>query len=152
MRALTAGDPRCSAGPMGWAGRTRSLRATCRLSALVVAVLWCATPILGAVHAATEIHRYCAQHGTFEEAGEAPSATPHTEAGSTAIANGTRSEPGHEGCSFARFCRFGQVLAQVILDTGGLEFAESSTSPSTRPAPTPAIAIVRLAPKMSPPV
>jgi hypothetical protein len=129
-------------------GRRRPLRASHRWSACIVALLWCAAPLLAALHASAEAHRLCAEHGVLEEADGAPADAATGEAGPGA--RGERT-PEHEGCDFARFCRFGQLLAQVILgDFQTLEPAPLSTPALALPAPP--IALVDLAPKTSPPV
>jgi hypothetical protein len=113
-----------------------------------VALLWCAAPVLAAVHAGVEAHRYCAEHGTVEEAGEAVVGSP--EATPVVAGEGEEQAP-HDGCDFARFCRFGQVLAQLILDVAGTPDVALAPSPSPAQA-APAVAVIVIAPKTSPPV
>src|SRR5262245_29424299 len=97
--------------------RRRSLRAAHRLSALAVTLLWCAAPILAAIHAYIEVDRYCAQHGSVEEARkvDAPRPAPGPDTGATAEGELQRL-PAHEACGFGKVCRFGQVIARLILD------------------------------------
>jgi hypothetical protein len=136
--------------PTGW---PRSLRATHRFSAFVVALLWCATPILAALHASAEAHRYCAEHGAVEEgpegdAVEAPDAPGPDVA--AAFGEGGAAES-HDGCAFSRFCRFGQLLHQLVLEASGDVAATVIAAPALC-VPAPSVAVIVLAPKTSPPV
>lgn len=130
-------------------GRPRSLRAAHRLSAWAVVLLWCAAPLLAALHAGAEAHRYCAEHDAVEEAAEAAAGVLSDQTGP--LARGPEDPaPGHEDCSFTRFCRFGQLVAQLILDDAGdLEPVSLPTPPL---APAPGVAVIVIAPKTSPPV
>jgi len=129
-------------------GQPRSLRAAHRLSAWVVVVLWCAAPLLAALHAGAEAHRYCAEHGAVEEAAEAAAGLPADQA---PLAQGTDDRAStHEDCSLTPFCRFGQLLAQVILAEAG--DLEPGSLPTPSVAPAPGVAVLVIAPKTSPPV
>jgi hypothetical protein len=130
-------------------GRPRSLRATHRLAAVLVTLFWSAAPILAAVHASAEVHRYCAEHGMVEEGssartGAAADARP-------AARDASAPAPEHDGCAFARVCRFGQVLGPVILVAAG-QLDPTPASAPTPATPAPPLAVLRLAPKTSPPV
>jgi hypothetical protein len=134
--------------------RPRSLRATHRLAALLVGLFWCAAPILAAVHANAEVHRYCAEHGMVEEGREAGVAggTSVTPSADTAPSAGDASQdPPHDGCAFARVCRFGQVLASLALAAAG-ELDPAPIAPLPVAQPAAPVAVLYVAPKTSPPV
>jgi hypothetical protein len=129
-------------------GRPRSLRATHRLAALLVGLFWSLAPILAALHANAEVHRYCAEHGMVEEAasGAARAADTHPSAH-----DASEPAPSHDGCAFAQVCRFGQVLGPLV------HFAASELDPTPVPCPVvadpaPPLAVLLIAPKTSPPV
>jgi hypothetical protein len=127
----------------------RSLRMAHRLAAVVVAMFWSAAPVLAAVHAQAEVHRYCAEHGMVEEGSQA---RPETVAdGMPAAHDASSPGPEHDGCAFARVCRFGQVLGPVILDAAG-QLEPAAVACVTAAEPAPPLAVLRLAPKTSPPV
>jgi hypothetical protein len=123
-------------------------RATHRLAALLVGVFWCAAPILAAVHANAEVHRYCAEHGMVEEAAAASAARPADE---SAAHDASERPPAHDGCAFAKVCRFGQVLASFVLPVAGALDPTPVATPALAQA-APPLALLRLAPKTSPPV
>ena len=129
--------------------RRRSLLATHRLAACLLAMFWCAAPLLATLHANAEVHRYCAEHAQVEESGEVPTQTPADET-PAAHADSDRM-PGHEGCAFARICRFGQVLATIVMDPGGILQVASFAAPA-RLEPAPSVPLLSVAPKTSPPV
>jgi hypothetical protein len=57
----------------------------------------------------------------------------------------------HDDCAFARYCHFGQLLTRFALPATGALAVSKTLLP--RPAiAAPAVAILRLAPKTSPPV
>lgn len=98
-------------------GRPGSLRATHRLAAVLVTLFWSAAPILAAIHANAEVHRYCAEHGMVEEGSPTrPQAAPDDR---PAARDASAPAPEHDGCAFARVCRFGQVLGPLSLEAAG---------------------------------
>jgi hypothetical protein len=130
-------------------GRPRSLLATHRLAACLVAVFWSAAPVLATVHANAEVHRYCAEHAQVEESAQTrpeaavpagPSAHPDSE-----------PMPGHDGCAFARVCRFGQVLVAVVIDPAGIVDPAPFFAPA-RLEPAPPVPLLSVAPKTPPPL
>ncbi len=129
--------------------RPRSLRAAHRLAALLVGVFWCAAPILASVHANAEVHRYCAEHGKVEEAVE-PGALAQADT-RPAAHDGSQQPPGHDGCAFARVCRFGQVFGQGSPAWSG-DFDPTPLVAVAPAEPAPPLAVLSLAPKTSPPV
>lgn len=131
-------------------GSPRSLRVMHRFSALLVAVLWSAAPVVAVVHASAETHRYCAEHGAVEESGERDGDVAASDSDSNAAVNGTEPGTSHEGCAFARYCRFGQVLGQfIVAATGEIEGIPIPTP--LRREPAAPVAVLALAPKTSPP-
>ena len=130
-------------------GRPRSLLATHRLAACLLATFWCAAPVLATIHANAEVHRYCAEHARVEESGKA---RPGTAVAATPSAHPDSDRlPAHEGCAFARVCRFGQVLATVVLDPGGI-LDTTPFDPPARLEPAPPLPLLSVAPKTSPPL
>jgi hypothetical protein len=123
-----------------------------RLPALAVALLWCAAPVLAILHAhsGTEVHRYCAEHGTLEDVGETQAQAPAPD-GNGATVRGSETEAAHGGCAFARYCRFGDTLARFVLETTGVVAAMPVPTPAARVAPA-SIPVFVVAPKTSPPV
>lgn len=134
--------------------QARAVRVPHRFSALLVALLWCAAPVLAALHADAEVHRYCAEHGALEEAGAPPSAEPAADAAAAgaplASVEGSEQPSAHDGCAFGEYCRFGQLLRTIILDFAGEVGFAPAPPPATAP-PAVRVAIVRVAPKTSPP-
>jgi hypothetical protein len=132
---------------MNPSGRPRSLRTTNRFSALLLALLWSGAPILAVLHANAEVHRYCVEHATLEETGRAEGDV--AAAGATAASQGEPA-PGHEGCAFARVCRFGQVFGHVVLDAVELIPAVVLAPPPLESPPL-SLPLILVAPKTSPP-
>jgi hypothetical protein len=134
---------------MTWTGPRRALSATQRVSALLVVLLWGATPVLSVVHASAAEHRYCAEHGGLEDA---PAVT-----GGQAVASGNdvassrpAQAPAHEGCAFARYCQFARPPEPAAPDP--LRVLEVPAVVHGLPcAPPAAISLLSLAPKTSPP-
>lgn len=133
---------------MNLAGWPRSVRATHRFVAFVVALFWCAAPVLAGVHASIEAHYYCLEHGAVEEAGEAKT-QPGLPGGATVL-SGAEAAPSHDGCAFGRYCRFGQVLNQVVLALSACLEPDPISPPALSMA-APVVATIVLAPKTSPP-
>jgi hypothetical protein len=132
-------------------GRPRPLRAVHRFSALLVALLWAGAPVLAALHANAEVHRYCAEHGVLEEAAAGDGATGLPVLGGGAAASDAESPPPHEDCAFARYCHFGQLLTNFALPATGALAVRTVVLPRPHLV-APTLAIIRLAPKTSPPV
>jgi hypothetical protein len=132
----------------------RSLGAMYRLPALAVALLWCAAPVLAILHAhsGTEVHRYCAEHGTLEDVaeGQLQAQTPAPD-GNGVTVRASEAEAAHGSCAFARFCRFGDTLARFQLQATGVVAATPVPMPAARVA-TASIPVFVVAPKTSPPV
>jgi hypothetical protein len=132
-------------------GRPRPLRAPHRFSALLVALLWAGAPVLAALHANAEVHRYCAEHGVLEEVAAGGGATGVPVLGGGAAASDAETSAPHDDCAFARYCHFGQLLTRFSLPaTGALAVRTVALPRATTAAST--LAILRLAPKTSPPV
>jgi hypothetical protein len=131
-------------------GQRRAQHAAHRLSAFLVALLWCAAPVLSVLHASAEAHRFCAEHGVLEDAGREETDDTPAERGPVAAGQSDPSTS-HEGCAFARFCRFGQVLAQLVLEPAG-ELEHRLAVPPTLVIAPARVAIILIAPKTSPPV
>jgi hypothetical protein len=129
--------------------RPRSLLATHRLAACLLAAFWCAAPVLAAMHANAEVHRYCVEHARVEESGQLRTQTPAERA--PAAHPDSDPMPGHDGCAFARICRFGQVLAVVVVDPGGILEPVDFAAPAPL-EPAPPVPLLSVAPKTSPPV
>lgn len=131
-------------------GRLRTLRATHRFSALLLALVWSAGPLLAALHADGEWHRYCPEHGTLEEAATpTPDDADESGAGARVAGDGAASAE-HDACAFAACARFGQQLARLILaDLGDID-AQPIAPPPCREPPR-RLAVITVAPKTSPP-
>jgi hypothetical protein len=113
-------------------------------------LLWCAAPILAIVHANAEVHRYCAEHGALEEAGDASNRSAVAEPAGR-LFDASETAPSHTGCAFARFCRFGQSPGPVVFSTtGDIEISLIPAPPLLQPAAI--VPVIRIAPKTSPPV
>jgi hypothetical protein len=125
-----------------------------RLSALVLALVWMAAPLLAVAHAVDSSHRYCATHGQLEEGEGLPesgsSQRPEADQSDRAFAD-ERGGDGHDGCAFARACRFGSIVATVILGV-----LDGPTTPPPAPLESAIAAapveLLAIAPKTSPPV
>ncbi len=125
--------------------RRGARRAAHRTAAFALALVWSAAPLLAAVHATTERHRFCAAHGTVEETSEGGAAPAHlpTVAGQSLASS-------HEDCSFASACRFGQTLLPDVGASVGFLSPETVAAPvDARPAPS--LDVLANAPKTSPP-
>jgi hypothetical protein len=129
-------------------GRPRSLLETHRLAACLVAVFWCAAPVLAAIHASAQVHRYCSEHARLEESDQTP--TGAQVAGGPSARSDSERLPAHDSCAFAPVCRFGQVQAAVVLDPTGI-LAATPFAPPARLEPAPPVALLLIAPKTSPP-
>lgn len=125
---------------------------THRCAAFLVALLWSAVPVLSVLHADGEAHRFCAEHGTIEESGSVSAPSAPEARSERASANANLGELGstHDGCAFTQFCRFGQLLDQVIFDVAALP--PTPVASVARPAPALPVALLTLAPKTSPPI
>jgi hypothetical protein len=133
---------------MNRTGPPRSPAVLQRFSALFVALLWCAAPVLALVHGSAEAHRYCAEHGRLEDAGDGGSGEDGAARRQIVDAQGTAS---HDDCAFSQTCRFGQTLIAFLLEACGTLEAPPLVQPQRDPAPPP-IALISFAPKTSPPV
>ncbi len=124
------------------------------VSALLVG-LWCWGSLGALFHGARDVHRYCAEHGAFEEVASAAtqvatSSTGSAGSGSRAFSSESR-DPGHEICAFAELGErtlagsdsacFGALLPAVP--------PRVELAPAIVALPIPLLA---LAPKASPPV
>ena len=121
-----------------------------RVTAVALALLWGLAPLLSAAHADDHVHRYCAEHGTFEEAGAA-SAKPSSSAHDALHAIADNGEPlDHVTCPVAHL---GSRNALVVeLDTAVAPTAsELRTSMCRSELGHGPIAHLLLAPKASPP-
>jgi hypothetical protein len=127
----------------------RSLGARRRLPALVLAVVWCAAPVLAILHAHSSAvgHHYCAAHRTLEDVIEDQASAPN---GDTAVRE-SGAASAHYGCAFACSYRFDDTVARFALDTAGLIEATPFPTPTAQVA-SARIAIFVVAPKTSPPV
>src|SRR5688500_2741278 len=130
----------------------RSLSAIHRLSALVVALIWGAAPVLAVFHSHSdgEVHRYCAEHRALEDVGEAAAPSPASQS-HLAVVAGAENEEQHSGCAFTRACRFGDLFSGFDAQSVRLLAAKPIAAPTVRAA-TAVIAIILVAPKTSPPV
>lgn len=134
---------------MNRGGQSRSWRATWRLPALVVALLWCAAPMLSAVHSAAEAHRYCVEHGAIEEV-EFENDQGEPQRPATDQVRGVDASEPHEACAFAPFCRFGQLVTAFVPEAAGNIGAIPAPTLDDAASVSP-VAVVRIAPKTSPP-
>jgi len=123
---------------------------THRISAFLVFLIWGAAPVLSVVHASEEGHRYCAEHGTVEDAQDEvlaeSNATP-----STADLLSASPATEHQGCAFAHYCQIGRLPSTAAPDLPRV-LELTSTEASIPVAPPAPISVLRLAPKTSPPV
>jgi hypothetical protein len=131
-----------------------SLGAMYRLPAFTVALLWCAAPVLAVLHghSGTEVHRYCAEHGTLEDVaeGQVQAQAPAPDGNSPTV-RASEAQAAHRGCAFAPFCRFGDTLSRFQFEATGVLAATHVPAPAARLAPA-SIPVFVLAPKTSPPL
>ena len=125
-------------------------RGVARIPAALLGLFWIVAPVAGAVHGLESQHRYCLEHGTFEESDVSAHVEPRTE--SDEVTRGeSRDDAAHAECPFSHLCRADasltaprdcSVVACVV--HGGAIALESI---DVRP-----IDLLAAAPKNSPPV
>lgn len=101
------------------------------------------------MHAGQEAHRYCVEHG-LEEA-SAASGQVRALAATTPQVEGAEINQAHHGCAFAHFYQLASPVRWPALQAGP-QLEVSSPSMPAWLAPVPSIAILRIAPKTSPPI
>jgi len=115
--------------------------------AAILATLWVLAPLLGATHGLTHSHRYCAEHGAFEE-----SSPDHREpiAGQSSATTGA-ARGGHEECAFSQlFCRDAWVGTPE--NTGSvIGVFQHRGTPALESIEVRPIPLLASAPKSSPP-
>jgi hypothetical protein len=119
-----------------------------RLAVYLVAAVWCATPLLSALHASVEAHRFCAEHGVIEETSAVAEGTAPVSSDQP-IARGTDAGTSHEECAFHASGRLQGPSGAVTSEASALEIP--CAAPPRRSDPVPQLAIVDYAPKTSPP-
>jgi hypothetical protein len=118
-----------------------------RISAAILASLWIVVPVVAAVHAVVDEHTWCAEHAAFEEGGRAGAAA-------ASDTRGIAASDGPAGCH--RDCALGDFVAGDTPSDEperGVAIAAAG-APAAPPADAtgaPPIALLRLAPKSSPP-
>lgn len=125
-------------------------RASWRLSALVLTVLWSVVPLLTAVHGAFQAHVWCAEHRAFEHP---PGDHDHGDGGTRdAISPESPDVDGsHQVCALvhARLRHFLQPAGTVsAVAVSPSAVTESATG---HQADRPQLAVLANAPKASPP-
>ncbi len=131
---------------------SRRAGTTFRGSAALLACAQLALPLWSAQHAAQAAHVACAEHGELLEA-DAPAVNvePGAESATSLQAAPTAAEHAHVHCallSLARERALPGVAAQAASVVGSPQAAPPRLSCA---AHAPAIALIRLAPKSSPP-
>ncbi len=118
---------------------------TRRITAVVLALIFGASPLAGALHAGGEHHHWCAAHETVEEG-----ASPVTaDRASLSQAGHTRGR-GHHACAFTATASL-RFVASSHVDLVAAVAAAVTAAPSP-PAPVGGpIALLDLAPKSGPP-
>ena len=124
----------------------------------ILLAVWIVVPILSAVHAAAESHRYCAQHQAVEEAhGHATQAADLPAEEASDDTKTRRGEPPSHSEDHAA-CAFGHVAVEDSTSANGFDDA-AKVPPTSEPGEFLASQIAvasfrlhRLAPKTSPPV
>jgi hypothetical protein len=127
--------------------RRRRLRR--RAVACGVALVWCATPMLGAFHAHAEAHRYCFEHRAIEEAAEPQSVFAEGQAWPV-VGGAEEGGEAHELCAFVRFHRQRQLPGQLIQSMADRVEPVAIPDPSRVQFVRP-VAVILIAPKTSPP-
>ena len=125
-----------------------------RATAVLLVGFWMAGLVGSIFHDAEHEHRYCSEHGTFEEAGARPTGGAATDASahdrSIRSGDASRSEGGHEGCAFADL-----GVRAPLTDTVTVVVARPAPpAPASAPSVVhvaPPIPLLAVAPKASPP-
>lgn len=133
-----------------------------RVAATSLLVLWILVPLLALAHVALEEHTYCAEHQRLEEAGDvhrgANGAISDVALGSedhhppTVSGNSSESDTGgHERCALGdEFTRDAQCPGLLVRTLTATQFFAPVAPPAASPA-LRTIALLRIAPKSSPP-
>jgi hypothetical protein len=127
----------------------RRLRESQRFSVWLLALVWCAVPVLSAVHASLEIHRYCAEHGTLEEIA-GPVRALDAQSPSPGIRGVVGGESAHEDCVFHGLFRHVDSGGHGDTATADLAFADP-VAPAEQWRSGGGVPLLHLAPKTSPP-
>ena len=126
-------------------------RGVARIPAALLALFWIVAPIVGAVHGLESRHRYCLEHGTFEES----DAAGHGEEPQSRSAQVTRSassdDAAHAECPFSHLNR---SKASLTAQAGCAAVAAPpyAEAPALRSIDCRPIELLAAAPKNSPPV
>jgi hypothetical protein len=137
--------------------RVRRFRLTvlARFTATALALLWCLQPLLLVAHASAHAHRFCAEHGAFEEGApslsEAPgSSRPQWRGAEEALPAEGAQEAGHQECPTAVASGpevpWPSAGTALLLTAAPLPLRLSAEAPRFAP-----VALLHLAPKASPP-
>jgi hypothetical protein len=120
-----------------------------RTLAGLVAALWILFPCFADLHGKRERHRYCVQHGAFEDVDDAGGAGSPNDA-SSRLAPAPARGPAHHPCAFVQAAP-ARVAGALTAGLGELaprltEATRLPRSPGRRPIP-----LLLVAPKSSPP-
>ena len=122
-----------------------------RLTSALVAFVWNAAPLAAVFHGMAEAHRYCAEHGGFEEGTQATRTGDGRAGGHDQASGGGASDHSgdHQACAFMAAWRSDQTLRGPDLQV----------APAPEPAHVAAVSleaprladVLASAPKTSPP-
>lgn len=129
----------------------RARRSLCRISAVVVAVLWVLAPVLALLHDVNVEHVYCAEHGTFEEAGSTGRRSSPTTRETATLSEDARPEPAaHHACVLKSVQPHAGVAERVR--SAGMQPRRAEATVRLFTSHLSPIPILAVAPKSSPPV
>ncbi len=80
-------------------------RGVARIPAALLALFWIVAPVAGAVHALESQHRYCLEHGTFEESDAAAHGEQSRTESDQVTRGESRDDAAHAECPFSHLCR-----------------------------------------------
>jgi hypothetical protein len=119
--------------------------------ALALTLLWALGPLLSVVHSDDHVHRFCLEHGTFEEAKDPEPAVASEAHAHARVYSLAEAEHDHRACPLPQpgprnvlVGPMARLVAQAVVSAEDSRLVESSGHPP--------ILHLRLAPKSSPPL
>lgn len=123
-----------------------------RIPAALLALFWIVAPIAGAVHGLESRHRYCFEHGAFEESEVAQhGGQPEPDESAEVTGAGSRGDAAHAECPFAHLYRPDASLT-AHRDSSVVACALHADALALRSIDVRPIELLAAAPKNSPPV
>lgn len=122
-----------------------------RIVAALLVSLWAFALIGASWHGAHDAHRFCSEHGAFEEAGVGVGGAAPDDGGSQAQTPASQAE-GHETCAFTALALHSTFVGHQAVAISAAPVTEAPRLPMLGIEVAAPIDLLSIAPKGSPPV